>query len=262
MTEGYKVKIFTRSFDLRLYSRARGLWEGIDCDAVVRLTDKSADGYFYAMLADTDCDIAINIDEDAFVCDTDAVNGLVKLLIEEGYANIGCADAGEGLPRSGNPKVTNPFFNILNLRLIRSRFDRAALKAYDEHYEPYYPFFLWMADNFKTLYLPAGRHADGITTVLYDPEGRIVCKHSWYARFYSMPGFIVRSIQKDQGMQRERIDALIREVYASRGLEVEEYGFRRNCLFAADRTLRWMIKVPQRIVRWPSKIKRKLQKSR
>ena len=43
MTEGYKVKIFTRSFDLRLYSRARGLWEGIDCDAVVRLTDKSAD---------------------------------------------------------------------------------------------------------------------------------------------------------------------------------------------------------------------------
>ena len=262
MRDGYTIKIFSRSFDLRLLRQSQGLWQGIERDAEVRLTDKSADGYFYAMLSDTECDIAINIDEDAFICDPAAVNDLVGLMIEKGYANIGCADAGEGLPRSGNPKVTNPFFNILNLRLIRTKFDRAALKAYDEHYEPYYPFFLWLANNFETLYLPASGHSDGVTTVLYDLQGRVVCKHSWYARFYSMPSFVVKMVQKDQGMQKERIDALIREVYAARGLERPEAGFGTRCLFAADRTLRWIIKVPQRISRWPSKIKRKLKKSR
>ncbi|MBO4571326.1 MAG: hypothetical protein J5699_05320 [Bacteroidales bacterium] len=262
MTEGCKVKIFTRSFDLRLYNQASGLWEGIECDGRVRLTDKSADGYFYAMLREQDCDIAINIDEDAFVCNPDAVNDLVRLMIAEGYANIGCADAGEGLPRNGNPKVTNPFFNILDLRQIRSKFDRCALKAYDEHYEPYYPFFLWMADNFRTLYLSATGHPDGTTTVLFDPQGRTICKHSWYARFYSMPGFVVRRIQKDQGMQKGRIDSLISEVYAERGLQRPGSGWAQRCRFAADRTLRWIIKVPQRISRWPSKLMRKMKKSR
>ncbi len=257
-----KVKIFTRSFDLRLYRNASRLFDGIGCVAVVRLTDKTADGYFYSMLADEDCDIAVNIDEDAFITDPAAVNDLVVLMLREGYANIGCPDAGEGLPRSGNPKVTNPFFNILNLSLIRSKFDRSALKAYTEHYEPYYPFFLWLADNFKTLYLPARRHPDGTTTVLMDPQGRTICMHSWYARFYSMPDFIVRRVQKDQGMQKQRIDSLIREVYTIRGIDLPAFGPKDKASFAANKVIRWIIKVPQRISRWPSKIIRKLKKSR
>ena len=150
----------------------------------------------------------------------------------------------------------------MNLRMIREKFDRQAIKAYDERYEPYYPFFLWLADNYKTLYLPAKGHPDGITTVLCDPEGRIVCKHSWYARFYSMPGFVVRMVQKDQGMQKERIDALIREVYSERGLVLDSHPAAQNCLFVADRALRWIIKIPQRISRWPAKIKMKIQKSK
>ena len=105
--KGLRIKIFSRSFDLRLYRLAAGLWSGVQCEGAVRLTDKSADGYFYAMLRHTDCDIAINIDEDAFVANPEAVNDLVELMLKEGYANIGCADAGEGLPRSGNPKVRN-----------------------------------------------------------------------------------------------------------------------------------------------------------
>lgn len=257
-----RVKIYSRSFDLRLYRNAKGLWEGIDCVDIVRLTDQSADGYFYTMLKDEDCDIAVNIDEDAFVTDPQAVNDLVRLMQEEGYANIGCPDAGEGLPRSGNPKVTNPFFNILNLRLIRSKFDRAALKAYTEDYEPYYPFYLWLADNFRTLYLPAQKHSDGISTILYDLQGRRICMHSWYARFYSMPDFIVRRIQKDQGMQKARIDALIREAYGIRGMALPQFRAGDKAAFAANKVIRWMIKIPQRISRWPGKIRRKLKKSR
>ena len=254
-----RIKIVSRSFDLKLYRLSKGLYPGITCTGIRRLTDRSADGYFYALLRDTSCDIAINIDEDAFITDPQAVNDLVALMLREGYANIGCADAGEGLPRWGNPKVTNPFFNILNLKLIRSKFNRTELKRYTVEYEPYYPFFLWLADNFKTLYLPAKYHSDGISTMLYDPQGRLICQHSWFARFYTMPGFIVRRIQKDQGRQKERIDALIRESYALRGLEVPQFGARDALAFFGNKVIRWIIKIPQRVSRWPHKLKRKLK---
>ena len=254
------VKIFCRSFDLKLYTLSRGLYGGIICDEVRRLTDKSADGYFYAMLRDEECDIAINIDEDAFITDPLAVNDLVELMLREGYANIGCADAGEGLPRSGNPLVTNPFFNILNLKLIRESFDRRQLLRYDEGQEPYYRFFLWMADHFKTLYLPARRHADGISTELLDPQGRIVCRHSWFARFYSMPGAIVRLIEPEQGMQKSRIDALVTQCYAERGLPLPRFSLVDRATFLANKVARWTIKVPQRISRWPHKLHRKIKK--
>lgn len=257
--EKSRIKIVSRSFDLKLYRLSKGLYPGITCTGIRRLTDRSADGYFYALLRDTSCDIAINIDEDAFITDPQAVNDLVALMLREGYANIGCADAGEGLPRWGNPKVTNPFFNILNLKLIRSKFNRAELKQYTEEYEPYYPFFLWLADNFKTLYLPAKYHSDGISTMLYDPQGRLICQHSWFARFYTMPSFIVRRIQKDQGRQKERIDALIRESYALRGLEVPQFGARDALAFFGNKVIRWIIKIPQRVSRWPHKLKRKLK---
>lgn len=252
------IKIFCRSFDLKLYTLSKGLYGGILCDGIRRMTDCSADGYFYAMLRDEECDIAINIDEDAFVVDPQAVNDLVVLMQKEGYANIGCADAGDGLPRNGNPKVTNPFFNILNLRLIREKFNKADLKGYDEGIEPYYRFFLWMADNFKTLYLPARRHPDGISTELLDMQGRVVCRHSWFARFYSMPSFIVRRIQSDQGMQKGRIDALAAQTYAERGIGFPQFTGADKASFVANKIARWIIKVPQRVSRWPHKLYRKI----
>lgn len=46
-----RIKIFCRSFDLKLYRYSRGLYEQLGIP-VVRLTDQSADGYFYTMLRD------------------------------------------------------------------------------------------------------------------------------------------------------------------------------------------------------------------
>ena len=59
-----RIKFYTRSFDLRLYRLSSGLFRGLKDDEgrtipCVRLTDKSADGYLYAMLRDRDCDIAM-----------------------------------------------------------------------------------------------------------------------------------------------------------------------------------------------------------
>ena len=89
-----RIKIFTRSFDLRLYRLAKGLfcdWKDAEGNPIpcVRLTDQTADGYFYTMLRDKDCDIAINVDEDAFIVDHQAVLALVDTLLEGGYALVG-----------------------------------------------------------------------------------------------------------------------------------------------------------------------------
>ena len=81
-----RIKIFTRSFDLRLYRLAKGLfcdWKDAEGRPIpcVRLTDQSADGYFFTMLKDTDCDVAINIDENEYRADFNARAGRAKDLV-------------------------------------------------------------------------------------------------------------------------------------------------------------------------------------
>ena len=257
-----RIKIFTRSFDLRLYRLAKGLfcdWKDAEGNPIpcVRLTDQTADGYFLTMLRDCDCNVAINIDEDAFIVNPGAVLTLVDTLLVGGYANIGCSD-GDEATTGRDPVVTNPFFNVFNLALIRTRFNRNDLKKRLDDAEPYYPFFHWLAATFPTLYLPARRHPDGITTIALDPQQRPLCLHTWFSRFYSMPAWIVRRIEPTQGKQKQRIDAVIRETYALRGKPLPAFGPADHLAFAGNKVLRWLIKIPQRISRWPYKLKRRL----
>ena len=257
-----RIKIFTRSFDLRLYRLAKGLfcdWKDAEGNPIpcVRLTDQTADGYFLTMLRDCDCDVAINIDEDAFIVNPGAVLTLVDTLLVGGYANIGCSD-GDEATTGRDPIVTNPFFNVFNLALIRTRFNRNNLKKRLDDAEPYYPFFHWLAATFPTLYLPARRHPDSITTVALDPQQRPLCLHTWFSRFYSMPAWIVRRIEPTQGTQKQRIDAVIQEAYDLRGKPLPEFGPADRLAFAGNKVLRWLIKIPQRISRWPYKLKRRL----
>ena len=257
-----RIKIFTRSFDLRLYRLAKGLfcdWKDAEGNPIpcVRLTDQTADGYFLTMLRDCDCDVAINIDEDAFIVNPGAVLALVDTLLVGGYANIGCSD-GDEATTGRDPIVTNPFFNVFNLALIRTRFNRNDLKKRIDDAEPYYPFFHWLAATFPTLYLPARRHPDGITTVALDPQKRPLCLHTWFSRFYSIPAWIVRRIEPSQGTQKQRIDAVIQEAYDLRGKPLPEFGPADRLAFAGNKVLRWLIKIPQRISRWPYKLKRRL----
>lgn len=261
-----RIKFYTRSFDLKLYRLSRQLYEGLrDADGTpipcVRLTDQTADGYFFTMLRDLECDIAINVDEDAFITDPQAVLDLVGTLRAGGYANIGCSD-GDPATTGRDRVVTNPFFNVLDLALIRTRFDRRLLKPRLDDAEPYYPFFRWMAETFPTCYLPCRKHADGITTVALYGQGRMLCLHTWFSRFYSMPSWIVRRIHAEQGMQKARIDAVIREAYAIRGRTLPRFGAADRLAFAGNKIIRWMIKIPQRISRWPGKLKRRLARKR
>lgn len=270
-----RVKFFTRSFSLELYEQAKNLFAsaGYPC---VRLTDQTADGYFFTMLEDLDCDVAINVDEDAYIEDIEAVLDLAEYVLEKGYANAGCPDCSPGCPRGGNPIVTNPFFNIFDLKQIRSiwpgkkkgsrmirafkyddvkdelrmRFDYDESLIVNPHFdsifdEPYYNFFFWLAYNFKTLYLPNEKHGDGISTVLFSVDGRCLCKHSWMSRFYHQ--------RYDQTI---RINALIAEVCQARGMKPHTFSTSQIIRFRFDHLLRFVIRIPQRIANWPRKWKK------
>ena len=68
----------------------------------------------------------------------------------------------------------------------------------------------------------------------------------------------MRRIEPSQGMQKARIDAIIEEAYATRGKAIPRFGLLDRAAFAGNKILRWIIKVPQRVARWPYKLKRKL----
>ena len=288
-----RVKFFCRSFNKELYLLSRRLYEeaGYPC---VRLTDQTADGYFFRMLEDETCDIAINVDEDCFLTDLDAVLALAKKVADEGWVNAGCSDAGEGCPRSGDAVVTNPFFNVFNLRLIRKAWNAYRLipelrKDSYKGLEPYYNFFHWMVRTFpgKTLYLDNRKHSDGVTTMLYDAaslstplpcggagerlsgEGlsgeapRLLCQHTWFARQFS-PSFLTRLFEGNdlKGVNhQQRINAVIDESYqiASQLHPVRrpEFNALQRLDFRLDACQRWCVKIPQRIANWPNKLRRR-----
>lgn len=260
------IKFYCRSFNKELYLLSRGLYEGAGYPCV-RLTDQTADGYFFTMLRDTDCDIAINVDEDCFITDLDAVLRLARRVSDEGWVNAGCRDAGPACPRGGDPVVTNPFFNVFNLREIRKRWNEQELKPQLLHTrlqgaEPYYSFFYWMLREFpdKTLYLDAHRHQDRITTVI---DG--ICLHTWFARQYSQ-SLLTRLFEGNDRKDvdhRARIDAVISEAYQTHHPDHpqrRQFSAMDRTGFQMDAAARWGHKIPQRIMGWPAKIRRKLKK--
>ena len=263
----HRVKIFTRSFSPELYTYSRGLfYEEIP---IVRLTDQTADGYFFTMLEDESCDIAINIDEDAFITDWNPSLELVEYVASNNLVNAAAPDAGPGCPRRHNPIVTNPFFNVLNLKLIRTKYTtpkEIQKFSYESHreelvakfpqslletleydldcidFEPYYPFFFWLAYHFDTLYLQAERHSDGFSSILYDHQGRPFCLHSWFARKFKVQKFHTR-----------RIFSLINEAYTARKLQMPTFTAEERMEHFGELIVRYARKAVSRIMNWPHK---------
>lgn len=176
----------------------------------------SADGYFYNSIVKSSADIILNIDEDAFVTNNKRLKDLLEYVIDNEYVNCGVPDGGVMDIRKHNPIVTNPFFNIINVSKIKKEFNFSKVisnysihhQEFEKHtpqhllktqyaydfYEPYVPFFLWLNTNFKTLFLDAGEHHDGLSTEVYDHEGIPFLLHSWYSRFYGVDEFHTKRI--------------------------------------------------------------------
>lgn len=277
MSRNSRIKFYCRSFNKELYLLSRGLYEqaGYPC---VRLTDQTADGYFFKMLEDEECDIAINVDEDCFITNLEVVLFLAKRVEDEGWVNAGCSDAGAGVPRKGDAAVTNPFFNVFNLHEIRKSWNAYRLipelkKDCYKGMEPYYNFFHWMVGTFpdKTLYLENRRHADGITTQLFHNsvestshsivDSKLIefCQHTWFARLYKVSLFtrLFEGNDLKNVDHRFRINSVIDGAYAIRGLKRPVFGLFDQIGFTFDEIIRWSIKVPQRVANWPNKLKRR-----
>lgn len=202
--EKYRIKIYTRSMNKALYERAMFF---LDLPyPKIRLLNTSADGYLYQLVEDTEADIIINIDEDAFVYDLSELKKLLYYMIENDYVNCGMPDGGVAHLRRANPLVTNPFFNILNVAAIRNKFSKEAIESFPYHRaeymdgfpdkllrigyefvnnEPYCHFFVWLSQNFKTLYLDSADHPDGESTILKNHMGIPFLIHTWYSRMYN-----------------------------------------------------------------------------
>lgn len=254
--EHTRIKIFTRSANLELFTYAKALFS-IPNIPVVRLTDTTSDSYLYQILNDKSCDIAINIDEDAFVVSTERIMELVDYMLKNDYVNCGMADGGALVIRGCNPIVTNPFFNIINLAAIRSKinsvkdienFKYSTVKehliqqfpaellqsVYDfdcSDFEPYYPFFFFTAYHFRTLYLPCMTHADGVSTILCNPQGEPICYHSWWSRGFG----------KDP-IHTKRILALKDEAYHAAQKQQPQFGTSTRILLVIDKQIRFIIK--------------------
>lgn len=205
LLEKYRIKVYTRSMNDTLYKKSMSF---LDLSfPKVRLQGTSADGYLVDLIMDEEADIVINIDEDAFVFDTSILINLVDYVIQNGYANCGMPDGGVVHLRHFNPLVTNPFFNVFNTKLLRTKIREYKEHDYNVHkesfiekcplemlkgayeyvyFEPYYPLLIWINQNFKTLYLNANTHQDGLTTILEDYNAQPFLMHTWFSRFYGL----------------------------------------------------------------------------
>jgi hypothetical protein len=172
----------------------------------IRLKNTTADGYLYKLLK-RDVDYVINIDEDAFIYDNDRLIELLKYCIANDIDLCGFPDGGVLPVRQQNPLVVNPFFTIIHVKKIKASFSRKEIRKYKEHkveyekktpvhlvrsaytyqfQEPFEPFFVWISQNFKVLYLDAEEHPDGFSTILKDHNQNPFLIHTWFSRLYGV----------------------------------------------------------------------------
>jgi hypothetical protein len=164
------------------------------------------------VLFEFDVDWVINLDEDCFVFDESKLAGLLAYMQREDFDFCGIPDGGACIHRFHNPLVTNPFFNIFNVRKIRPKLHASNMLAMarlkhtpdlevhaprhllkDGHkwafdnFECFYGFFFWLlSSGFKPLYLPSIELDDGLTTELRDHENVPFAYHTWFARSYGV----------------------------------------------------------------------------
>lgn len=107
---------------------------------------------------------------------TSACASFLEFFLDHHYVNCGMPDGGVVETKQDNPLVTNAFFNILDLRIIRRNFSMKLLADYrvwkpewetliPAHmmrtpyrfwmYEPYYPFsVIWPSISRRSIWMP------------------------------------------------------------------------------------------------------------
>jgi carbonic anhydrase/acetyltransferase-like protein (isoleucine patch superfamily) len=219
--KGFRFCFMSRSMNDNLYSKMKSLLSS-DFNFVRNTTSHGDWGgakYLYDLILDNRYDWVVNIDEDFFTFNENAIFELFDYMIENEYDYCGISDGGMCVHRQHSPIVMNPFFNIFNSKKIRDALDNVSYVEtfrYDhsmyrhmpdnikegfnwtnDNYEPYYPFFYWLPERgFKPLYLESNEAEDGISTVLKNHLGVDIGIHTWYTRNYGVDQFHTDRINK------------------------------------------------------------------
>jgi hypothetical protein len=162
-------------------------------------------GYFRELL-NLDADWVVNLDDDAFLLRPAGIVDLVRHLEAHGHAACGMPDGGVTRIRRHNPLACNAFFNVFDLRRVRSvwrdwgrvcaarhrpghearvpAWSRRSAYAFD-HFERYYGAFFALLDGGETILpLDAEEWRDGVSTLLKDHAGLPLLLHCWYMRHW------------------------------------------------------------------------------
>jgi hypothetical protein len=222
-----EILIATRSMQDELYRISGGfLTFDHPVSSRLRVTGASAEDYF-RILAGTDADWVVNIDEHAFLIDPKGVLDLIAYMDANGIAACGMPDGGVVPIRRHNPVACNAYFNVLDLRKVRTAWtDWPAVlgsrhrqeyernvppwasrseRTFDD-FEPYYCVFFSLLDaGERILYLDAETWRDGTSTLLKDHRDKPLLLHAWYARKWS-----------SDPATRKRYEALIGDVESLR----------------------------------------------
>lgn len=215
MVKGNSVAYYTRSMSDNLYQKMRGtLPNNVVASRITNQHGAAGSiNYLYDIILKNEYDYVINIDEDMFIYNIDAINSLLEYMIENDIDYCGMPDGGTCIHRKHSPIVVNPFFNIFNAKKIRQYLDSTSFvntytysdsldskiphhilkKGYEwtnDNYEPYYPFFYWLASrDFKCEYLQSYEHTDECSTILKNQIGEEIGIHTWYSREYGRDPF-------------------------------------------------------------------------
>lgn len=202
-----RVQVFTRSFNNELYGMMREfIPDQIEC---VRCEgfDKwfHARDYLYHVIENA-AEWVVNLDEDAFVSNWAAIEGIIGHMKNNGYDYAGHPDGGAVISHRCFDWVTmNPFFTIFNAQKIREKLtDKNMIDSCGFHpdmenlkpnwiygpvnrngTEPFNGFFYWLIGQFKPLYLKAYMHSDGLSSLSLDLNENAFLYHSWMSREFN-----------------------------------------------------------------------------
>jgi hypothetical protein len=202
------IVVKTRSCNPDLYRKMRSLIpKYIECiryDDYREWTD--ARRFLYDCIDDSE-DIVVVIDDDCFITDWSVVEQIAKDVIDNDYAFAGMPDGGVIKHRTNSWVVANPFFLVLNCKLIRKNskilnrdfidefkynnfihplrmpdFIEGEYRNFDD--EIFNGLFYYLAVLFNPLYIKGKIVIDDIaTTLTYNDKDFLI--HTWYSREYS-----------------------------------------------------------------------------
>ena len=199
--------ILTRSANESLYKLFKSLWR----DDNIFHQCKGFNGYneslsYLLHLFESDYSgFIINADEDFFIMNENLLDKVIEKMKVNKFAFAGVPDGGVISHRNNSVFNVNPFFNVFNVDLIKTKiksFDNSKQSYYANRVEknaklnePFAGFLYWLHYEFEHANFTDIESTDGISTVIkinHEPLGI----HSWYSRHYGVDAAQTERIDK------------------------------------------------------------------